>query len=353
MIALNTPLCGSTLDGRQQRKNRKCAGDVHQCNQCSGAEYRTRKRTPRITHLFAHRGDKLKPSESKRDLRPEVHRVPVPRRHHVLHGKVRRRAVLEHDDHRYEAKYHERQIRADAAGILQPLADIQANDVEDHRNQEQSQRNAEQKRPILGELRSTAANDVCGHRCAGEQKARKVEDGVDPVGPAGDKPVEVAEGFLRPGIQAALFWKPRRKLIDDQRARNEKEDCRDHPQADGGCSVVAGGGDPTGAQNRGDVEQQHIPEAHGLAQLGLGILRRRRKDRHKAPWASTRPSSVRINDHDSCARRHAQTFWRRRPVARHQAWTNRRHFPCPIFFSFLAKFVIAGELGSEGGLVNI
>ncbi len=43
------------------------------------------------------------------------------------------------------------------------------------------------------------------------------------------------------------------------------------PEADGGGSVVAGGGDPARAEDGGDVEEQHVPEAHGFAELGLGI----------------------------------------------------------------------------------
>jgi len=39
-------------------------------------------------------------------------------------------------------------------------------------------------------------------------------------------------------------------------------------------------GDPARPKNRGDVEQQHIPEAHGFAQLRFGIGRRTRNDGH-------------------------------------------------------------------------
>jgi hypothetical protein len=38
-------------------------------------------------------------------------------------------------------------------------------------------------------------DDVGGHGGAGEQQAGKVEDGVDPVGPAGDETVKGAEGL--------------------------------------------------------------------------------------------------------------------------------------------------------------
>jgi len=80
-----------------------------------------------------------------------------------------------------------------------------------------------------------------------------------------------AEGFARPDIQTAFFRKARRKLVDYQRAGDEEEDRSQHPQTDGRSAVVARGRDPARAEDRGDVEQQHIPESHGFAQLRFGI----------------------------------------------------------------------------------
>ena len=35
--------------------------------------------------------------------------------------------------------------------------------------------------------------------------------------------------------------------------------------------LCAGGGDPARAEDGGDVEEQHIPEAHDAAELGFGV----------------------------------------------------------------------------------
>ena len=69
-----------------------------------------------------------------------------------------------------------------------------------------------------------AAHDVGGHGGAGEEEAWEVEEGVDPVGPAGDKAVEGAEGFAGPGVEAAFFGETGGELVDDQGAGDEEED---------------------------------------------------------------------------------------------------------------------------------
>src|SRR6185437_270314 len=85
-----------------------------------------------------------------------------------------------------------------------------------------------------------------------------------------DEAVERAEGLLGPNVEAAFVGEARRKLVDDERAGDEEEERGEHPEADRGGAVVSGGGDPAGAEDGGDVEQQDVPEAHGLAQLGFG-----------------------------------------------------------------------------------
>ena len=127
---------------------------------------------------------------------------------------------------------------------------------------------------------AVAGRNVGGHGRAGEQQAGEVEDGVDPVGPSGDESVERAKSVARPGVNAAFLGKARRKLVDDQRAGDEEKESSQHPQADGRSAVVPGGGDPARPEDSGDVEEQHIPEAHGLAQLRFGIARIGRGDGH-------------------------------------------------------------------------
>ena len=164
------------------------------------------------------------------------------------------------------------QVSADAAGVLQPLADVEADDVQPDGNEEKAERDCELEGSILSEAGAAGAEDVGGHGGAGEQQAGEIEDGVDPVGPAGDEAVEGTEGFFGPDVEAAFFREARRKLVDDESARNEKENGGEDPEADRGGAVVAGGGDPARAEDGGDVEEQHVPEAHGFAQLRFGSV---------------------------------------------------------------------------------
>ena len=89
---------------------------------------------------------------------------------------------------------------------------------------------AEQKGAVLRERGAAPAHDISGHGGAGQEQAGKVEDGVDPVSPAGDEAVKGAEGIARPGVEAALLREARGELVDDQRAGDEEEDSGDAPR---------------------------------------------------------------------------------------------------------------------------
>ena len=78
----------------------------------------------RIADFFAHRGDQFESDESESDLRPEIHRVPIPVRHHVDPSEMRDGAVPMPHDRRRADQHQQRNVGAYSAGILQPLADI-------------------------------------------------------------------------------------------------------------------------------------------------------------------------------------------------------------------------------------
>src|ERR1019366_5008284 len=109
-------------------------------------------------------------------------------------GGSEMRAVAEGDRGADDEQNQKRNVGADASGVLQPLADVEANDVQPNGDQQQSHRDPELEGAVAGEAGSVGAKDVGCHRSAGQQQPRKVEEGVDPVGPAGDEAVEVAEG---------------------------------------------------------------------------------------------------------------------------------------------------------------
>ena len=82
--------------------------------------------------------------------------------------------------------------------------------------------------------------------------------------------MEGTEGLFGPDVEAAFFREARGELVDDERAGDEEEDGGKDPEADRGGAVMAGGGDPARADDSGDIKEENVPEAHGLAELGFG-----------------------------------------------------------------------------------
>src|SRR5947209_7175731 len=109
------------------------------------------------------------------------------------------------------------------------------------------------------------ANAIC------DQKYRKIKNSVNPIVPAGDKAVKIAEGFFSPNVQPAFFRETRREFINDHGGRHKKEQRSNHPQANRRRAVVGGCGNPSRPKHGSNVEQQHIPKSHFLAQLRYGI----------------------------------------------------------------------------------
>ena len=275
---------GVEVGGGHQGENGEGADDIHEGDERAGAEDGARQGAARIADFLAHGGDEFEAGEGEGDLRPEVDRVPVPRGHHVAEREVGCRAVVKIDDGGDAGEHEERHIGSHAAGILEPFADVEADDVQDHGDQKHGQRDGEQKGAVLRQSGAAAADDVGAHGGAGEQQAGKIKDGIDPVGPSGDKAVKGTEGLTRPGVEAALLGEARGELVDDEGSRDEKEERGEDPQADRRGAVVARGGDPARPEDRGDIEQQHIPKAHRLAQLRFGIECGGRGNRHRVTW---------------------------------------------------------------------
>ena len=144
---------------RREREDGEGSGNVHEGDERAGAEDCARQSTARIAHLFGHAGNQLEAGEREGDLRPEVDGVPIPRGTHVGERELRDRAVAQADQHGHAGEDQQRQIGADAARVLQPFADVEADDVEHHRDQKQGQRNPEQKRAVLRQ-RSAAAEEM-------------------------------------------------------------------------------------------------------------------------------------------------------------------------------------------------
>ncbi len=157
------------------------------------------------------------------------------------------RSAAEINQQRHAHQHQQRHVRPHAARILQPLADVQPDDVQQHSHQQQGNRNQQQKCPVLRKRPAFFPNHVCAHRSARQQQPRKIKHGVNPVRPPGNEPMKISKRFLGPHIQAALFRKTRRQLVDDKCPGHEKEQRGDHPKADGRSSIVTSGGDPARA----------------------------------------------------------------------------------------------------------
>src|SRR5277367_6211513 len=108
--------------------------------------------------------------------------------------------------------------------------------------------------------------------------------------------MEISKRFLGPDVQATFFRESRRQLIDHQGAGHKEKQRRQYPQTDRGSSVVPRGRNPARPQHRGDVEEQHIPEAHCFAKLRFWISSGGRRRAHRVTssagmsWSCNRKS---------------------------------------------------------------
>src|SRR5216684_2851430 len=113
---------------------------------------------------------------------------------------------------------------------------------------------------------STTA-DISSHRRASQEQAWKIKERIDPVGPTGNEPMKVAEGFLGPYIEAAFMRESRGEFGNHEGRGNKKEQRRQHPETYRRRAVVRRRRNPARTQHRRNVEKKDVPETHLLAQL--------------------------------------------------------------------------------------
>ena len=95
----------------------------------------------------------------------------------------------------YSDKDQQGSVCAHPSGVLQPLADVEADDVHTYSNRQQQERAGKKEAAIIGEVTVPGSSDVGAHGSARYQQSGKIEERIDPIRPAGDEPVKVAEGF--------------------------------------------------------------------------------------------------------------------------------------------------------------
>ena len=89
------------LTRRHEHQHRQRPSNVHRGNQHTRRVHRTRQSSLRIAHFATHRRNQFQPGKGKGNLRPEIDRVPVPCRHHVVQAEVRHRPLAQPEQTRY------------------------------------------------------------------------------------------------------------------------------------------------------------------------------------------------------------------------------------------------------------
>ena len=122
--------------------------------------------------------------------------------------------------------------------------------------------------PVVRQPGLPLPDDIGPDHRRGHQQVGIVQDVVDPVAPAAQKAVPLAEGALGPGVDPALVGVARGEVADGEPLRDEEEERRQHPEPDRARTRGGRGGEPAEAQDRDDIEQHQVAQAHRARQLG-------------------------------------------------------------------------------------
>ena len=170
---------------------------------------------------------------------------------------------------------HRRNPHGNRAQVVQPLANVQADDVY-HRGEGQcEQRENDVEGGVVREMSPGAlphVNDVAG----GEIKhGGEIGQIAGPVCPGRHESGKISERFLAPDVKPALIGIAGRQLDDGERQR----DIEDQPRADPDHDRTGPGGgsgcNPAQADAGDHVEQNEVAEAH----YPLGLIRSVRSQR--------------------------------------------------------------------------
>ena len=126
-------------------------------------------------------------------------------------------------------------------------------------------------RAALLEVRVSRAEDVEAHSRGRERERRVIEEVVDPVAPAGDESVEVAERPLAPRVQATFARESGRERRDAEGLRDEEEESGGDPERQGGRAGGRGERHPARRKDRRHVHQDQVAGAELATQFGHGI----------------------------------------------------------------------------------
>ena len=154
---------------------------------------------------------------------------------------------------------------ASAPDIVQPLADVEADDVHQRSRAQCQQREDDVERRVVREMRPRSLaheENVAGGKIEDGREVGKI---AGPVSPGGHEAGEVSEGALAPDIEAAFTRIAGRKLEHRECKRRIETEPRADPDDDGTRAGRSCGGDPAQTDAGNHIKQNQVAEAeHAL-----------------------------------------------------------------------------------------
>src|SRR5438093_5865959 len=172
---------------------------------------------------------------------------------------------------------HYRQPHRDRTGVVQPLANIEADHIQNSKYSQGDDRKNDVEicvvRQVIPPIPAHEQDVTCGEI----EHSGEIRQITGPVNPGTNEAAEVAECTLGPDVKPAFLRITRGKLDHRKRQRSVEGEPRAEPDDHGAGAGTGGGRDPAQADAGDDVKQHQVQEsngAHRLQQWGAGASRR-------------------------------------------------------------------------------
>ena len=227
----------------QRHEHRHRAEHVDHHDADAGEQHAAAQRCGRVVDLPAQRRGQLQPRVREGHRRKQVDGLKIHVGRHQAGGREARRAAVRHHHPRGEKDEDQRRHPgAESAHVLQPLADVQADDVQGHGDPQADQRDDGDEDGVVPQVDEARAADVRRDRGRRHHQRGIVEEIVDPVPPPRQEPLARSERPSRPAVQAAGARVDVRQLTHRQRRRDEEHQHRHQPQRQRRDPELTGGG---------------------------------------------------------------------------------------------------------------
>jgi hypothetical protein len=164
-------------------------------------------------------------------------------------------------------EHRSRRPRRDRGGVVKPRPVLQAPRVHRGRDGDPPEREREEERAILLQGGAARAPEEESVRRGEIEERREIREIARPVEKAGKKAREVAEGPVRPDVEAALLRVARGELEDRGDERKEKPEGGEHPDREGRRPGLGRRRDRPEAEGRQRVEEDEVPKAEDSPEL--------------------------------------------------------------------------------------